>query len=118
MATLLVCDWNIRAWTLLESIKGSRNLHLLTKSNLALRLTDGLKELYHHGSINLVVLLSAAEHLIPPVSLSNERSIPFEEVGHTLSHRHASREGDDIIIWSLLSVGRPHQRIERFVYDV
>ena len=118
MATLLVCDWNIRAWTLLESIKGSRNLHLLTKHNRAQRFMTGLMLLYEYGSIDLVVLLSAAEHLIPSTSSTMERSIPFEEVGHTLSHRHASREGDDIIIWSLLSVGRPHRRIESFVCDV
>ncbi len=33
LAALLVCDWNVRAWTLLEAMRGRNNIHLLCKRN-------------------------------------------------------------------------------------
>ncbi|KAI4235972.1 MAG: hypothetical protein LQ349_002831 [Xanthoria aureola] len=106
ISTLLVCDWNIRAWTLLEAVKGKRQLYILTKSNHAVHFLDGVSLLVRAGPLDLVVSLSAVDHLLPSPTSNTQSITSFEEVGHVLSHRHASREGDDIAIWSLLSTGR------------
>ena len=105
VSTLLVCDWNIRAWTLLEAVKGKRQLYILTESNHAVNFLDGISLLARSGPLDLVVSLSAVDYLLPSPASSTQTMTNFEEVGHVLSHRHASREGDDIAIWSLLSTG-------------
>lgn len=118
MATLLVCDWNIRAWTLLEAVKGKRRLYILTKSNHAVNFLDGALLLTRSGPLDLVASLSAADHLLPSPSPTTQTMTSFEEVGHVLSHRHASREGDDIAIWSLLSTGRYHDTMPGLLLDI
>lgn len=105
ISTFLVCDWNIRAWTLLEAVKGKRQLYILTKSNHAVNFLDGVSLLARSGPLDLVVSLSAVDYLLPSPASNPQTLANFEEVGHVLSHRHASREGDDIAIWSLLSTG-------------
>lgn len=39
-AALFVCDWNVRAWTFLESMRGRRNVHILCKNNMILLVND------------------------------------------------------------------------------
>lgn len=114
-ATLLVSDWKVRAWTLLESVKGSKNIHLLTRSNNVVSFKQGLNCLYSGGAIDLTVLLSAASHLIPDSPIHpgpHWGAKSFEEAGYLLSHRHASRVGDEIKIWSMLSVGKLYNNDE------
>ena len=118
IATLLVCDWNIRAWTLLEAVKGKRQLHILTKFNRTVSFLDGVSLLAQSGPLDIVALLAAVDHLIPNPSSNRQSLRSFEEVGHVLSHRHASREGDDVIIWGLLSTGRYHETMPKLLLDV
>lgn len=89
MATFLVSDWNIRAWTLLGAVKKRRPLHILTKNNSLVDFQAGVKFLCDHGAMDLVVLLPAAAHLFLKASPMHG----FEEIGHMLTHRHASRLG-------------------------
>ena len=113
-ATLLVSDWNIRAWTLLEAVRGRNQLHLLTKNNRIVNVQSGMRKLCEGGAMDLVILLSAASHLLP-----HSHSLQgFEEVGHVLSHRHASWPRDEVRIWSLLTTGKPYTSIEELVDEV
>jgi hypothetical protein len=140
-ALFLVCDWNVRAWTLLEGIRGRRNIHLLCRDDKVISLKRLLLDIYHHGAIDIATLSLAARHLLPArpwidpeleehisgttgaerearikdfedvVRESsftqwgemNERGfVHIDEAGGLLSHRLASRPGDDVVIWSLL----------------
>ncbi|KAL8993595.1 MAG: hypothetical protein Q9169_006232 [Polycauliona sp. 2 TL-2023] len=106
LATFLVCDWNVRAWTMLEAMKGCHNLHILCKNNRTISLRDSLREVHGNGRIDLSVLFLAAQHLLPgstdPFRRPTSR-VSLENAGGILSHRHATRPGDDIVIWSLMS---------------
>lgn len=106
ISTLLVCDWNVRAWTLLEAYRGNHALHLLCKNNKTVSLRETWGRVYLEGSIDLAVLSLATRHLLPRSTDAfrngpSQRSVEYG--GSLLSHRHASRDGDDIIIWTLLS---------------
>jgi hypothetical protein len=112
LATLLVCDWNLRAWTFLEAMRGRRNIQILCKGNAVISLKDLLQVVCQEGSIDLAILFLTSQHLLPPLvhgektgrqgKLKMMGFISLEEAGSLLSHRHASRDGDDIVIWSLL----------------
>lgn len=122
LATVLVCDWNIRAWTLLEAMRGRRNIHLLCKSNEVISFKETLQIVHENGRIDLAILFLTSQHLLPHDSerdfelFDGMGSVATEEdlriaqgflsVGEAavlLSHRHATRDGDDIVIWSLLA---------------
>ena len=120
LATLLICDWNLRAWTLLEAMRGRHNIHLLCKGNQVMCFRETLKAVNENGRIDLGVLFLTSQHLLPqpPVDdyeLFGERLateehrmmqlgfISLGEASILLSHRHASRDGDDVVIWSLLT---------------
>jgi hypothetical protein len=103
LAALLVCDWNVRAWTMLEAIRGSRSIYLLCRDEKIVKLATILKEVHANGAVDLVALLASAQHLLPravPQSLAQ-----IEEGGYLLSQRHASHDGDEVTIWSLLANG-------------
>ena len=63
----------------------------------------------------MAILFLAMRHLLPAStdgfrnSSSRKR---LEEAGNLLSHRHATRDGDDIVIWSLLSDIRVYDTAE------
>ncbi|RGP70248.1 ca2+ transporting sarcoplasmic endoplasmic reticulum [Fusarium sporotrichioides] len=100
ISVLLLSDWNIRAWTLLEGIRGNRSIHLLTKGNKPVPLKDVLSVLYEEGSIDLCGILLGSPHILP---MGEEvKAVELEKAGVMLSRRFASRPGDDIIIWGLL----------------
>jgi hypothetical protein len=113
---VLVCDWNVRAWTLLEAIRGRRSIYLLCKYNKVLSLRETLEIVHREGSISLSILFLTAQHLLPPPDKDLNETFPsklyfdmkskgfvsIEEAGSLLSWRQASRPGDDIVIWSLL----------------
>lgn len=123
LATVLVCDWNLRAWTFLESIRGRHQIHLLCKDNRTISFFEVVEEVFNHGSIDLAILGMAVPHMLPePIQIPakgisgplvyagikrDNRDTPptfmsREEGGEILSYRPASRMGDDVVIWSLL----------------
>ena len=136
LVVILVCDWNLRAWTMLEAFKAYHNVHVLCKDNKLVSLSKILRNVDQKGAIDIAVSFLAAGHLIPrshqagswlefdEVSKSHEttdlerdavssldadnsrigtyRSFHIDKAGTFLSYRHASRPGDEIVIWSLL----------------
>ena len=100
LATVLLSDWNIRAWTYLESMRGRNNLYLLCKDNVCIRFRDLIQNIWSEGCIDIVVLGLAVRHMLPQGSVGNHTFL--KSAGHTLSYRPASRKGDDLVIWSLL----------------
>lgn len=106
LATFFVCDWNVRAWTLLEAMKGSHSIYLLIKFNRILSLRDALTWVHQEETIDIAILSFTTRHLLPTSTEAFRRSSSrqsIEEAGSLLSRRHATRTGDDIVIWSLLS---------------
>ena len=106
LVTLLVCDWNVRAWTFLEAMKGSHGLCILCKDNKTIFLRDALLLVHQEGSIDLAVLFLAMQQFLPSHTEAFRRNSPrqsIEEASSLLCHRHATRSGDDVVIWSLLS---------------
>jgi hypothetical protein len=101
LSVLLVCDWGVRAWTMLEAIRGNKSIHILCGNDKAVRLTDLLRKIHSEGAIDLAVLIGSAQHLLPSFDAGSAKAI--EETGHLLSQRHASRDNDEITIWGLLS---------------
>lgn len=114
LAALLVCDWNVRAWTLLEAMRGRHNTQILCRNEQVISLRETLEDVHRHGSLALAGLFATAQHLLPaqpppPGSKSSpylvnraKGYVSLEEAACLLSHRHASRPGDEVIIWSLL----------------
>ena len=100
LATLLVCDWSVRAWTTFESIRGRRNLHLLCADNEVVSLRELIKRVLYYGAVDLAVLALAVKHSLPSKTAYR---MSIMEASALLSHRHATRSGDDILIWSLMS---------------
>ena len=112
LATALVCDWNLRAWTFLEAFRGRNNIYVLCKDNAVVSLRETVEIVHREGSLDIAILLLTIPHLLPPGRGRDNRttsSAPFKSgfltiqtAGSLLSHRAASRPGDDIVIWSLL----------------
>lgn len=122
LASLLVCDWGVRAWTLLEAIRGRLGLWVLCQNNMAVSVMDVLKSVHARGRIDIATLFLGRAYLFPPQKhdedtereLFGELYEPPEkggmedgflsigEAAAMLSHRHATRDGDDLLIWSLL----------------
>lgn len=107
VSTLLVCDWTVRGWTLLEGIRGSRSIFLLCKYDRVISLRETLITLHEYGAVDIAVLLGSAQHLIPHSDPSSSKTI--EESGYLLSQRHTSWPQDVIICWSLL-INAPVER--------
>lgn len=106
VATFLVCDWNVRAWTMLEAMKGSHNLQLLCKNEETISLRQCFMTMHQKGRLDLAALVLACQHLMPSSTDAFRNSSSrktLEVAGSLLSHRHATRPGDDIVIWSLIS---------------
>ncbi|OAP63501.1 hypothetical protein AYL99_02728 [Fonsecaea erecta] len=100
VSTLLVSDWTVRGWTLLEGIRGSRAIWLLCKDDGVLNLRHVLAELHERGAIDIGVLLGSAQHLIPHSDPTSSKTV--EEAGYLLSQRHTSWPEDVIACWTLL----------------
>ncbi|KAF8851732.1 hypothetical protein BDZ45DRAFT_140526 [Acephala macrosclerotiorum] len=122
IATLLVCDWNIRSWTLLESMRGRQHIYILFKNDMVLRLKPIIDQVCKHGRIDIAVLFLSSQHMLPSIEHEQTFLYPFgafeeqaslgyigkESAAALLSRRHASRPGDDIVIWSLLTSDKPY----------
>ncbi|MCJ1425988.1 hypothetical protein MMC29_003889 [Sticta canariensis] len=115
LVTAIVCDWNIRAWTFLEAFRGRDSIYLLCKDNAVVSLKETVEFVHRYGSVDIGFLLLTVPHLLPSMVKSDyydlSKTAPgsaingyltVENSGSLLSHRQASRPGDDIVIWSLL----------------
>lgn len=116
IATMLVCDWNVRAWTLLESMRGRRRIHVLCKNNTVVSVKKALDVVHQRGHVDLATLTLTSQHMMPWLDRSDS-SIPgydpdllplkIPEATLLLVNRHASRNGDDVVIWTLLTGSQP-----------
>ena len=115
LVTAIVCDWNVRAWTFFEAFRARRTIHLLCKNNAVVPLKQVIEVVHRRGALDIAILLLAMPHFLPPLDdriLASRKSesrggfiagyLTVETGGSLLSHRAASREGDDFVIWSLL----------------
>ncbi|KAH8790385.1 hypothetical protein F5882DRAFT_95054 [Hyaloscypha sp. PMI_1271] len=100
LSILLVCDWNVRAWTMLEAIRGRNNVNILCNDSQMISLTDLVRTVLNEGAIDLAVLLGCAQHLLPSDPTA---AISIEDAGFLISRRHASRSDDEVVIWGLLN---------------
>ncbi|KAL9092604.1 MAG: hypothetical protein Q9165_004408 [Trypethelium subeluteriae] len=116
LVTLLVCDWNVRAWTLLESMRGRNQIYVLCKNDAILSVRDIIETVHGYGFIDIAILALSGRHLLPSQSPRDSEMDPIEvpEATGVLSYRHASRPGDDIVIWSLLVGVKPFYTAEDF----
>ena len=103
LATVFVCDWNLRAWTFLESVRGRHNIHLLCKDNRTISFRKIVQDVFECGSIDLAILSFIVPHMLPD-HVNQSGFWGREEVGQVLSYRPASRKGDEVVIWSLLAI--------------
>lgn len=106
LAMVLVSDWNVRAWTCLESTRGRDHLYLLCKHNACINLLDLVNDIWNEGGVDIAILSLAAHHMLPwdirTSSSTGNETTSLELAGFMLDHRPASRRGDDFIIWSLM----------------
>lgn len=111
IATVLVCDWNARAWTFLEAMRGRQHIHILCKNDRTVSFSEILQAVHDRGRIDLVIFCLLAPHLLPWYS-ANVRSkstvkIELATTATMLTYRPASRKGDEVVIWSLVSSDKP-----------
>ena len=126
MGILMVCDWNLRAWTFLEAFRGRENTYILCQENVLLALKEIFGMVHRQGSIEIASLMLCTPHLLPSSTKKHFREhrwldAPFKNgfrtvgaAGSLLSHREASRPGDDIVIWSLLLNDTIYQNAKDF----
>lgn len=116
IAIMLVCDWNVRAWTLLESMRGRRHIHILCKNDTVVSVNKALNVVHQRGHIDLATLTVTSEYLIPWLEKRDSSNpshdldmlpLPVPEATLLLVNRHASRNGDDVVIWTLLTGSQP-----------
>ncbi|KAL8998216.1 MAG: hypothetical protein Q9169_002701 [Polycauliona sp. 2 TL-2023] len=134
LVTILVCDWNLRAWTFLEAVRGRRQAYILCKNQKAVLFKEILTTVHRQGTLDIVLFLLTAPHLQSGVvrryehgymsgALKSESPpavrefMSLEGAGSMLSHREASRLGDDMVIWSLLLGDRVSSSAEAFWKD-
>jgi hypothetical protein len=116
LSVLLVCDWNVRAWTLLEGFRGSNNLYLLCKDDQTIALMDVLELVWEVGPIDLAVLVGSMMHLLPSAGSEEEKTV--EDSAVMLSQRQASRPGDEVIVWCLLTKRDPSDDPVKFWHSI
>lgn len=115
LITAIVSDWNTRAWTFFEAFRARRTIHLLCRNNAVVSLKQVIESVHSKGALDIANLLLAMPHFLSPLDDRILASPKFEgrqgfEAGYLsiemsgslLSHRPASRPGDDFVIWSLL----------------
>ncbi|KAL4777966.1 hypothetical protein BJX76DRAFT_367005 [Aspergillus varians] len=103
LAALVVCDWNVRAWTLLEGMRGRLKLHILCKDNQIISLVDVLNDILAHSSLTLVSPCLAVHHYIPTDHHAIDTPpVTIEQATCLLNHRHATKDRDVPMIWSLV----------------
>ena len=63
LVTVIVSDWNTRAWTCFEAFRARQNIHFLCKDNVIVSLKKIVQHIYHEGALEIGVLILAAPHL-------------------------------------------------------
>ena len=111
LCTLLVCDWNVRAWTFLESVRGRRNAHIMCANDVLLSVRDLVQGVLAKGALDIAAIALSAQHLLPQTGIN---TFSITQASALLNHRHATRKGDDIVIWSLLCRGKVASEPEQF----
>lgn len=136
LVTLIVSNWNLRAWTLLEAFRGRDAIYLLCKDNAVVSVKETAEVFHRDGIIDLGLLLLTVPHLLPSSVKKGSQSwnentqhssdvtgylpshidgyLSVEAGGILLSHREASQPGDDIVIWSLLRHEKVFEDAESF----
>lgn len=113
LAVTMLSDWNSRAWTLLESMKGRNSIFLLCKNKRTVNFRGLLRHVLSVGRIDMAVFIWHIYHMlpVPPEAegmgqhwkdIFSGRLKVSSELGSLLSYRPASRQGDEFVIWSLL----------------
>jgi hypothetical protein len=83
---------------------------------MVIQLYDIIRRVHRHGRMDISILLVNAQHILPAQLPRSNNSgnvetwhqdrakglVDVVEANFLLSHRHASREGDEVVIWSLL----------------
>ncbi|EFR05553.1 HET domain-containing protein [Nannizzia gypsea CBS 118893] len=110
LATLVVCDWNVRGWTLLEGMRGRMKLHILCKNNHVISLMDVLRDVTAKSTLSLISPALAIYHYTPTQyevsGLDMIEPVTTEQATCLLNHRHVTKERDLIIIWSLVCASK------------
>ena len=98
LITVMTCDWNVRAWTFLETFRARQSIHLLCRDNKIVSLKRAVEIVYREGSLDIGALLLTVPHLLPRprqlVQMQNPMLRGFLSVENSamfLSHRPASR---------------------------
>lgn len=65
MGTMMVCDWNLRAWTFLEGFRGRENMYVLCKENVLVSLKEIFGMVLRQGSLEIASLVLCTPHLLP-----------------------------------------------------
>lgn len=105
VATIVVCDWNVRAWTLLEGMRGRWNLHILCRDNHTISLKDVLNDVLTYSNLTMISPCLTLQHYIATTRRPAEGEIPpvtIEQATCLLNHRHATKDRDVALIWSLV----------------
>ncbi|KAK8052466.1 HET domain protein [Apiospora rasikravindrae] len=123
LTAVLFSEWNTRAWTMLESLKGRDHVMILGQHDGVIRFMDLLEHVLYHGRIDLAVFALFLPHMTrsqgeesnwirqsPILRESIPNDIQLEVVGSWLSHRPVSRPRDEVVIWSLC-LNQQRQRI-------
>jgi hypothetical protein len=114
LTTFLVCDWGVRAWTMLEAIKGRQRLHILCKNQKMWSLQNILRTIHTQGRIDLAILTLGLPVLFSTERMHSGEVSSVEAGANILSNRHATRARDEIIIWSLLCGGDVYDDAVKF----
>ena len=110
IAVMLICGWNVRAWTLLESTRGRRRIHVLCKNNTVISVMKALDVVHQRGRIDLANLTLTSQHMLPWFDRLNSSISGYDpdllplgvpEATLLLFNRHPSRHGDVVVIWTL-----------------
>ncbi|KAL4928166.1 HET domain protein [Aspergillus undulatus] len=91
---------NVRAWTLLEGIRGRVNLHILCKDNRVISLKTVLTDILSKSYLSLILPCLAIQHYTQ--TRDNTNLVKTEQATCLLNHRHPTKDRDIIIIWSLV----------------
>jgi hypothetical protein len=106
LSILVVCDWNVRGWTLLEDMRGRLKLHLLCNNDHIISLIDVLNDVTAKSNLSFVSPCLAIHHYTPTryqvSQLPITELVTAEQATCLLNHRHVTKERDLIVIWSLV----------------
>ena len=76
LATLIVSDWNLRAWTFLEAFRGRESIFLLCKNNVVVSLREIVDAVHSEGSIDISILLLNTPKLLPGRNMQGRERDP------------------------------------------